>query len=256
MTIARYNTSDFGANPFSYDIASVSGTGSLVPQFKLGHVTWGDSEAEWVYAKLTLASTTNLLPGQLYVTDDDYNLTLLTTSGASRGQVVYVSSVFAPALAAGTYYLWVARSGQIPVAYTTLTTNNLTETTATGGAANSPSSPTVGSKLIVGLYFTKSPATFTGTVTNGSPYITGPFTFTGSAADSGPFVGQTITGTGIPASTIIGAISFVAGQVTQITMMTAAGVLVNGTATNTGVTITPSLLGEARLRWSYIDKTN
>ena len=252
MTIARYNTSDFGANPFSYDIASVSGTGSLVPQFKLGHVTWGDSEAEWVYAKLTLASTTNLLPGQLYVTDDDYNLTLLTTSGASRGQVVYVSSVFAPALAAGTYYLWVARSGQIPVAYTTLTTNNLTETTATGGAANSPASPTASSKLIVGLYFTKTPATFTGTVTNLSPYITAT-SLTSAALDSGPFVGSTITGTGIPASTIIGAFDPIAGV---ITMKTAAGALVNGTATNAGITITPSLLGEARLRWSYIDKTN
>ena len=256
MTVARYNTSDFGANPFSYDIASVSGTGSLVPQFKLGHVTWGDAEAEWVYVKLTLGSTTNLLPGQLYYIDDDYNATPLANAASPRGAVVLVCNVFAPALAAGTYYLWMARAGQMPVAYTTLTTNNLTETTTTAGSANSPSSPTVGSKLIVGLYFTKSPATFTGTVTNLSPYITGPFTFTGSPADSGPFVGQTITGTGIPASTIIGAIQFTAGAVSQITMMTTAGVMVNGTATNAGITITPSLLGEARVRWPYIDKTN
>jgi hypothetical protein len=253
MTISRYQTLNFGCNPGVLDLA-LTGSGTIQPQFKPGHVSYGDCEAEWVYCKLVLASTTDVLPGQVYYWDDDYTATLLATAASPRGCAVGVANVFAPQTVAGTYYIWLMRAGQGPVAYTTLTANNLLESTATAGALNSPASPTASSKAVLGITFTKSPATFTGTVTNGSPFITAT-SLTATAFDSGPFVGATITGTGIPASTIIGAIAMVNSAI-QITMMSSSGALVNGTATNTGVTVTPAKLGECRIRWGFIDKTN
>jgi hypothetical protein len=255
MTVASFQTAIFGANPFNVDgPTGTTGTGTILPQFLPGHVAYGDAGSEYTYCKLVLGSTTNVLPGQLYYIDDDYNATLLATAASPRGSRVAVCRALAFQLAAGTYYIWLQHAGQAPVAYTTLTANNLTETTATAGSCNSPASPTVSSKLITGLYYTKSPATFTGTVTNGSPNITA---LSISTLSSGPYLGATITGTGIPASTIIGGVTTTAqGIVTSLQMTTTSGALVNGTATNTGVTITPSLLGEARVIWPYVDKTN
>jgi hypothetical protein len=257
MTVALYQTADFGANPFNLDgpvnlTAGVSGQGIVLPQFKPGHTAFGDCESEYVYCKLVLASATTLTPGDLYQWDDTFTATLLTTAGSLRGSPVGVGLVNFPSTnqaAAGTYFLWLLRAGQAPVRYTTLTANNLTETTATGGACNSPASPTVGSKLITGLYYTRSaPATFTADVTNGSPTL---INLTGVSLSTGPFVGATLSGTGIAASQKIASINVSAQGVPVSITMDA-----NATATNTGVTITPTLVQEARVRWPYIDKTN
>lgn len=256
MTVATFQTAIFGSQPFNVidGPTGTTGTGSIVPQFAPGHVAYGDMGSEYTYVKLVLGSATTLLPGQLYMWDDDYSASLLTTTTGVLGVRVGVANVLAYSLAAGTYYLWLQHAGQCAIRYTTQTINKAVETTATAGAINSPASATVSSKKVLGVAFTKAIATFTGTVTNGSPFITGPFT--GVSVQSGPFVGASISGTGIPASTQIGAITVSGGQVTSITMVTSAGVLVNGTATNAGTTVTPSLVSEARLAWPQIDITN
>ena len=254
MTVSLFNTDKLGMNPTNLDLVSQQlGQGVLAPIFRYGSHTQGDSESFFTYVKMTLAATTNLLPGQVVYFDDDYNATLVATAASPRGTRIGISQVYAPATVAGTYAMWVVRRGQVPVAYTTLTLNQPVETTATAGAINSPAAPTVTTKAITGLHFTKAPATFTGTVTNGSPLITA---LTGVTQTSGPFVGATITGTGIPASTIIAAINFLGSAVISIQMGTAAGVAVNGTATNAAVVITPSLLGEAMLSFPLIGVTN
>ena len=249
MTVATYQTLNFGSNPTLIDGPSTLGSGVIVPNFKAGHVAYGDCESEYVYVKVTLGSTAAFLPGQLYVVDDDYNATLISTTNSPRGSKVVVCQANSlGAQPVGVYYLWMLRAGQSPVAYTTLTTNNLTETTATAGALNSPSTPTTTSKLISGLYFTKAPATFTATVTNGSTVLTGPFT--GVSTGSGPFAGAAISGTGIAGGATIAAVN-VAGNVVQSITMSAAA-----TASGSAIVVTPSLVGEARVMWPFVDKTN
>ena len=256
MTITTYNTADFGANPYVLDGPAALGSGVIVTNFKLGHVSWGDSEAEYVYCKLVLAAATTLIPGQAYVIDDDFTATLISTANSPRGSKVMILLVNAPASAqqaAGTYYGWFVRAGQVPVLAAAInvaaTAGGLAETSATAGSINTPAgAATVGSKLIVGLYYTKAPAAFTASTTNGSAVLTGPFT--GATLGSGPFVGATVAGTGIPASTTIASIQYVGGVVSSITMSA------NATATGSAVTITPTLVGEARVMWPYVDKTN
>lgn len=262
MTVSTFQTAWFGSNPNVLDgpVGSPTPTGSgvIVPQFKLGHLAQGDSEAEFIYCKLVLAAATTLIPGQAYVIDDDYNATLLSTANSPRGAKVMFLMVNAPSNAqqpAGTYYGWFLRSGKFPVLTNTLTVGALAETSATAGTINTPAgAATVGSKLIVGLYYTKAPATFTATTTNGSPTLTGPFT--GVSLASGPFAGQTISGAGIPASTTVLSVNTYQqsgspqGSVSSITMSA------NATASAAAVTITPTLLGEANIMWPYVDKTN
>jgi hypothetical protein len=262
MTVTTYQTLNFGANPFVLDGPSTLGSGVILPNFKLGHVSYGDSELECVYCKLTLAAATTLIPGQAYTIDDDYNATLLSTANSPRGSKVMILMVNAPPAAqqpAGTYFGWFVRAGKVPVLTNTLTpataAGGLAETSTTAGTINTPAgAATVGAKLIVGLYYTKAPATFTASTTNGSALLTGPFT--GVSIGSGPFVGQTITGTGIPGSTTIVSIQTYQqagspqGVISSITMSAAA------TATGSAVTITPTLCGEANVQWCYVDKTN
>lgn len=83
-----------------------------------------------------------------------------------------------------------------------------------------------------GYYSLAATTTTTGDVANGSP------TITNVASSAGLKVGRTIAGTGIPASTFIGAFT-----ATTISMVDAAGVAVNGTATNAGVTLTTTTGG-------------
>lgn len=258
MTVATLQTQRFGANPFTVDVTQASGSGIIVPQFKLGSVTWGDSESEFVYCKYTSVSNQVLQPGLLFTVDDDFTATLLTTSNSPRGSKVMVCAVGMggyPSVTTVTgtvYYLWLARAGQFPISYNTVATaGNLAETTATGGMANFPNSPTVSSKLIVGLYVTKgtAPATFTGTTVNGSTTVTvapGQLTI-----DSGPaYIGSVLSATGIASSQTITAFQYNAqNQIISFTLSAAA------TASGT-VTITPTKVIEARVMWPYIDKTN
>jgi hypothetical protein len=257
MTVATFNTVNDGINPFTAEGPAVAGSGVIVPQFRLGHVSYGDAETEWVYCKYTSVSNQVLTPGLLFTVDDDYTATLLTTSNSPRGSKVMVCGVglgyggqSVTTVTGSVYYLWLCRAGQVPVAYTTMATaGNLAETTATGGAANFPNTATVSSKLIVGLYITKAVGgTFTGTTVNTSTAVTvapGQLTI-----DSGPsWIGSTVAGTGIPASTTITAIQFRGTSIVGFTLSAAA------TASGT-VTITNSLVAQARVMWPYVDKTN
>jgi hypothetical protein len=256
MTVATFQTAIFGAQPFNQidGPTGTTGTGTILPQFAPGHVAYGDMGSEYTYCKLVLASATTLLPGQVYVWDDDFVASPVTTTNGLLGMRCGVANVLSYSLAAGTYYFWLQHAGQCAVRYTTQTVNKAVETTATAGAINAPSSATTTTKKVQGIAFTKAIATFTGTITNGSSFITGPFT--GVSVQSGPYVGASISGTGIPASTQIGSINVAGGQVVSIQMVTSAGVAVNGTATGAGVTVTPSLISEARLAWPQIDVTN
>lgn len=257
MTVASFETSNPGVNPFAVDGPSTLGSGVIVPQFRLGHVVYGDAESEWVYCKYTSVSNQVLSPGLLFTVDDDYTATLLTTANSPRGSKVMVCGVglgyagqSVTTVTGSVYYLWLARAGQIPIAYTTVATvGNLGETTATGGAANFPNSATVSSKLIVGLYVTKAVGgTFTGTTVNGSTAVT---VAPGQLSiDSGPsWIGSTLTATGIAASQTITAVQFRGTSIVGFTLSAAA------TASGT-VTITNSLVAQARVMWPYVDKTN
>jgi hypothetical protein len=257
MTVATFLTVNDGINPFTAEGPAVAGSGVIVPQFRLGHVAYGDAESEFVYCKYTSVSNQVLSPGLLFTVDDDYTATLLTTSNSPRGSKVMACCVgmgyggqSVTTVTGSVYYLWLARSGQVPVAYTTMATvGNLAETTATGGAANFPNSATVSSKLIVGLYITKAVGgTFTANTTNGSPVLTN---VSGLTIDSGPsWIGSTVSGTGIPGSTTISSIQWNGTKVASVTLSA------NATATGSAITITNSLVAQARLMWPYVDKTN
>jgi hypothetical protein len=257
MTVATFQTAIDGVNPFVVEGPATLGSGVIVPQYRLGHVSYGDAESEWVYCKYTSVSNQVLSPGLLFTVDDDYTATLLTTANSPRGSKVMVCGVglgyggqSVTTVTGSVYYMWLARAGQMPCAYTTMATaGNLAETTATGGAANFPNSATVSSKLIVGLYITKAVGgTFTGTTVNGSTQVTvaaGQLT-----VDSGPsWIGSTLSATGIASSQTITAVQFKGTTITGFTLSAAA------TASGT-VTITNSLVAQARVLWPYIDKTN
>jgi hypothetical protein len=257
MTVATFQTAIDGVNPFIVEGPATLGSGVIVPQYRLGHVSYGDAESEWVYCKYTSVSNQVLSPGVLFTVDDDYTATLLTTANSPRGSKVMVCGVglgyggqSVTTVTGSVYYMWLARSGQMPCAYTTMATvGNLAETTATGGAANFPNSATVSSKLITGLYITKAVGgTFTGTTTNGSKIVTmaaGQLT-----ADSGPsWIGSTLTATGIAASQTVASLIWTGTNIT--------GLVLSANATASGaVTITNSLVAQARVLWPYVDKTN
>lgn len=261
MSIATSQTERMGANPFVVEGPIVAGSGILGPQFSLGTLCWGPREAEWVYCKLTLASTTTLQPGQWFQWDFNYNAVLLTTANAVIGQRAGVFSgamqpptisggpVGTVTLAAGTYYIWVQRAGQAPALMTTVTANLvIAETTTTAGQANAPASATVGTKQITPVSFAAANATFTATTVNGSPVLTA---LSGVSVDGGPFIGAAVSGTGIPGSTTISGITYSpAGSVQSITLSN------NATANGTGITITATGTLEAGLSWPYIAKTN
>jgi hypothetical protein len=261
MTIARAQTERFGANPFNIEGPIVSGSGIPAPNFALGSLAWGDMEAEWVYCKLVLGSTTTIQPGQWVQWDKDYTATLLTTANGVIGRGVGVLNIqsvnstttgtaSAISLAAGTYYMWVQRAGQAPCLVSASTTANLVivETTTTAGQANVPASATVSTKGITPVSFEAASTTFTATTVSGSPVLTA---IGGNAnVASGPFIGATLSGTGVSAVTVASITYGPNGTISSITM---SG---NASASGTGVTITATGVLEGRLAWPYIYKTN
>jgi len=97
MTVVSSQTAWFGANPFTADVATAStgtaGAGIVIPQFKVGSVTWGDAESEYVYVKYVSASNLVLQPGLAFTIDDTFTATLLTTANSPRGSKVMYSCV-------------------------------------------------------------------------------------------------------------------------------------------------------------------
>ncbi len=262
MSIATFQTERFGANPFAVEGPIVAGSGVPGPQFGLGSLCWGPSEAEWVYCKLVLASTTTLQPGMWLQWDKDYTANLLTTAtavigygvGVFAGQSINPTTTGGPAgtvtLAAGTYYIWVQRAGQAPALVSATTTPALViaETTTTAGQANVPASATVSTKQITPVSFQAANITFTATTANGSNVLT---LLSGASTGSGPFIGASISGTGIPASTTVTGVNYSPnGAVQSITLNN------NATANGTAITMTVTGVLECRLMWPYIAKTN
>lgn len=261
MTVSRMQTANFGANPFAIEGPIVSGSGIPGPNFTLGDVSWGDAEAEWVYCKLVLASTTTMQPGQWLQWDKDYTASLLTTANAVVGQRcgVFVGASIPPttsggpagtvSLLAGTYYVWLQRAGQAPALMTTVTANLvIAETTTTAGQANAPASATVSTKQITPVSFAAASTTFTATTVNGSNVLT---LLSGANTGSGPFIGATITGTGIPGSTTVTGLNYSpSGTITSVVLSA------NATANGTAITMTAAGVVEVGLMWPYLAKVN
>ncbi len=254
MTVATFQTAIDGANPFVAEGPVTAGSGVLSPQFRVGHVSYGDAETEWVYCKYTSVANQVLSPGLLFIVDDDFNATLASTATTLKGTKVMVCAVgmgvggqSVTTVTGQVYYLWLARAGQLPVAYTAAAggVGSQGELTATGGAVSFPAALTGGAvRAANGLYITKAVGgTFTGDVTNGSTQVVN---LVGLTIDSGPaWIGSTLSSTGIAASQTITAIQFNGTKPVSLTLSAAA------TATAAATTITASLVTQARVMWPY-----
>jgi hypothetical protein len=254
--------SDPGADPtVAYGpvpSAGNTGTGIPYPTFRLGTVINGTEGSEFVFCKLVLAAATDMLPGEFYTWDRNYLAVKLTTALAVLNQEAGVALIFANQQAAGTYYLWLARAGHMPVrAAAASVAGGLAETTTTGGVGKFPAAPTVGAYSIspATSYVASAGVTFTGNITNGSPTITN--VSAASVADLA--LGQSIAGTGIPANANICAIRASGGTYQlDIGTSTAAALttLQNATATTAALVITPTLTLPGNVFWPTLNKLN
>lgn len=253
--------SDPGVQPdVLYSAPSTTGTGQVQPQFRLGMVVTGDYGSEFVFAKLVLSGTTDLLPGQWYFLDKDFNATLFsgTNSNNTLNAEVGVLNVWGPNTAAGTYYCWLQRAGHASTqAAAGSVATGAAETTATAGQAKFPATATAAQKSVgpATAFVASSGTTFTGNTTNGSPYITGLSSITDLQ------LGQVITGTNLPANAIIAAIDKLgAGGTYRVTIGTnTAGSYAttqNATGTATGTTFTVTSHVVANLYWPTLNKQN
>jgi hypothetical protein len=260
--------SDPGANPCVLygpaPAAGVTDNGIPFPSYKLGMVVNGDSGTEFVYGKLVLAAVTDILPGQAYQFDENYAATLLTTANSVLNANAVVLSVWAPQLAAGTYYGWFARAGNVAMqAAAGSVANGQGETTATGGQLKfvSNTGHTAGTKSIgpTSAYQASSGITFTGNTTSGSPYITGVVSGNVNGAIADLQVGQVIAGANLPANAIIAAIDR-QGSGWRVTIGTnAAGsysTLQTATATAAGTIFTVTNMVIANLAWPTLSTQN
>lgn len=258
--------SEPGANPCVAMPASVNASSIPGPQFKLGQRIWGSEGSEFIFAKLVLASATDLLPGQGYFLDKDFLATLMSGTNASNilNAEVGVLNVWKPLLAAGTYYIWLQVAGHVSAqAAASSAATGTAETTATAGQFKFPTSATASQKnaLPMTAYVASSGVTFTGNTVNGSPYITGVQSVSGGAAN--PLddlqVGQVITGTNLPSNSIIAAIDKTNGG-WRITIGTntagSYGTLQNATGTATGTTFTVTSHVTATLTRPTFSKQN
>jgi hypothetical protein len=258
MTVTTFQTAIDGVNPFVAEGPAVLGSGVIVPQFRVGHVAYGDAELEAVYCKYTSVANQNLFPGLAFIVDDDYNATIASTSTTLKGTKVMICLVGLGYGTQGTgalqatvtgqvYYLWLARSGNVPVMYTAAAggAGSQGELTATAGSLSFPAALTGGAvRAANGLYITKAVGgTFTGDVTNGSTSV---INLVGLTIDSGPaWVGATLSSTGIAGAQTITAIQYTGTKATSLTLSAAA------TATAAATTITASLQTAARVQWPF-----
>ena len=252
--------SDPGANPcLAYGpipAAGTTGSGILLPPFRVGMVITGDYGSEFVLGKLVLASATDLLPGQAYQLDKDYVLTLLTTANSVLNEEVVIAQVLAPQLAAGTYYVWGQRAGRtVVLAAASSVATGSGETTATAGTLKFPASATASTKSVTPAtaYQASSGITFTATTTNGSP------TLTNVSSINDLQLGAVITGTGLPSNAFVLAIRKT-GNTWSIDIGTnTAGsytTLQNCTATANTITMTVTNMVTCNLDWPTLNKQN
>lgn len=245
----------------------VSNQGVPVPQWKVGMVASGDYGSEFVFAKLVLAGTTDLIPGDSYFLDGNFALTLMSATNASNiiGSEVAIGQVFAPATVAGTYYLWVQRAGRCAVrAIAGSVANGAGETNAsTAGTMKFPAaaSPTAGQKSVspTEAYVASSGLTFTATTVNGSPYLTAVVSASSGGGVTDLVPGMTITGTGLPANSCIAAIDKITSgwRVSIGTSTTGAqSTLQNATANGGPITMTVTTHVSAVIYWPTLSKQN
>ena len=241
--------SEMGANPCSLYVVPVAGSSSIIqPQFKLGQRIFGSQATEWIYARLVLAVTTDLLPGDVYQLDENWLLTKLTTAAALLNYEVGVGAVYAPATVAGTYYLWVAVKGHMIVrAAASSLISGMAETTTTAGQVKFLTSHTGGSLTVgpLAALQASSNITFTGNTVSGSPTISAVASqisvngAVGGITDLA--LGATFTGTNAPSNACISAIRQT-GTTWAIDIGTATtgaqNTLQNASGTATGTTFT------------------
>jgi hypothetical protein len=252
--------SDPGANPcILYGPQAAAGTSSNgvpLPNWRAGMVVSGDAGSEFVYAKLVLGGVTDLLPGQVYQLDKDYNATLLTTANSVLNQEVVVLTVWAPQTQAGGYFGWFQRAGRASVqAAAASVATGFGETTATAGQLKFPAAPTAGQKSVspTSAYQASSGVTFVGNTTAGSP------TITGVASINDLQLGQVITGANLPANAIIAAIRRSgAGWSLDIGTNTAGSyaTLQNATGAAVGTTFTVTSHVTVNFDWPTLNKQN
>jgi hypothetical protein len=260
--------SDAGVNPcILYGPAPASGVsnqGLPVPQFKVGTVYTGDQGSEFVFCKLVLSGTTDLLPGDAYFWDEYWTLTLFSGTNANNtlNAEVGVGQVFAPATVAGTYYLWVQRAGHAAVrAVSGSVATGFGETSSTAGAMKFPASATASQKSVTpaSAFVASSGITFTGNTTNGSPYITNVVSAMTGGGITDLVPGMTITGTNLPSNSCIAAIDKQTDgwRISIGTSTTGAqSTLQNATGTATGTTFTVTTHISANLYWPTLAKQN
>lgn len=261
--------SDPGANPcvlYGPTIAAgVASQGIPAQQFRLGMTMNGDYGAEFVFCKLVLAGTTDLLPGDCYFYDVNFGLTLFSATNALNliGMEVGVGQVFAPATVAGTYFLWIQRAGRASIrAIAGSVLNGKGETNATtAGTMKFPAAATAGQKSAspVQGFVASSGVTFTGTTVSGSPYITAVVSAMTGGGVTDLVPGQTITGAGLPANSCIAAIDKqgTGWRVTIGTSTTGAqSTAQNATASAAGVTFTVTTHVTGNLYWATLAVQN
>lgn len=265
---------DPGVNPwilYGPTPSTTSVTVNAVPQaqWRLGSVVAGDAESEWVFCRLVLGSTTDLVPGMAWSVDENFNLTSLTSTvaGNNKNTNVVFSYPFAPATAAGTFYLWAARAGNLAVQTAASSTAfGQAETTATAGTVKflASGSHTVGSYTLnpMSAYVASSGITYKADTVNGSPVLlnvtsqmTGLYAGTGLITDLLP--GMVMTGTGMPSNAIISSIDKLGpgGTYRAFIGTNTTGnqfVAQNATATNAQVTLTVTNMVHAKVYWPTI----
>jgi len=253
--------SDPGVNPCVLDgpvpAAGVSGQGLVFPKFKVGMIASGDLGAEFIYGKLVLGATTDLLPGQGYFLDKDFAATLISATNGNNtlNAEVGVLNVWGPSTPAGTYYGWFQRAGHASVSSVAgSVATGAAETGAAAGQFKFPAAATVGQKSAgpMTAFVASSGVTFSGTTTNGSPYITA------IAAITDLQLGQVITGTGLPSNSIIAAIDKQAnGWRVTIGTNTAGSYATTQNATASGTaTFTVTSHVTANIFWPTLNKQN
>ena len=260
--------SDPGANPCvvygPVPAAGVSGQGAINPQWRVGMAVNGDVGSEFVFAKLTLAAVTDLLPGQAYQLDANFNATLLTTANSVLNAELVILNVWAPQTPVGAYYAFFQRAGRASVqAAAASIAGGQAETTTTAGQLKFLTAHTAGTKSAQSdtAMLASSGVTFTGTTTSGSPYITNVVSANALGGITDLQLGQVITGTNLPANSIISAIDKNgAGGTWRITIGTnTAGsyaTLQNATGTASGTTFTVTSHVTANLYWGQLNAQN
>jgi hypothetical protein len=258
--------SEMGANPcLLYQATSAAspstGYGVPQPQWRPGMIVEGDRASEFVFCQLVLASATDLLPGQVYEWDENYNLTLLTTANGVLNAEFGVLNVWAPQTPAGTYYCWVQRAGHAAVqaAASSIATGQA-ETTATAGQVKFLNTHTSGTKSTDGLtaFGASSSISFTGNTTSGSPYITNVVSGNSASGVADLTVGMAFTMAGFT-NAIVAAIDK-QGSGWRITVGTnTAGsysTLQNATATASAVSATVTSHVVANVYWPQLKTQN